>query len=237
MIGKKIKIALCLSGEPRNSMFCFPYISESFLVNYPQFEIDTYIHTFKNYRAINLYNPVKLEIEYKDENKIYKSYTSKYGINFVDLHNTPFRNTFLMHYGIDKCFELTSEVKYDYYIRCRPDIMFHSRLDLNYIISSLEDENKDIWIPHSYDNSYWKHIINDQLAVGNFKAIKAYSNTVYNLKELVDQVKSYYPEELLLTQLKNNNIKIKYGYTHYSLLRKIMLITHPEVNTNAPSDY
>jgi hypothetical protein len=38
MTGKKIKIALCLSGEPRSSMFCFPYIYESFINLGPQYQ-------------------------------------------------------------------------------------------------------------------------------------------------------------------------------------------------------
>ena len=44
MIGKKTKIALCLSGEPRSSMFCFPYIYESFIDLGDKYEIDIYIH-------------------------------------------------------------------------------------------------------------------------------------------------------------------------------------------------
>ena len=44
MTGKP-KIALCLSGEPRSSMFCFPYIYESFLDLGFEYEVDVYIHS------------------------------------------------------------------------------------------------------------------------------------------------------------------------------------------------
>ena len=40
MTGKKIKIALCLSGEPRWATIGFPYIYETFLLPNNNFEVD-----------------------------------------------------------------------------------------------------------------------------------------------------------------------------------------------------
>jgi hypothetical protein len=44
MSNKKPKIALCLSGEPRNDIATFPYIYNSFLT-FSQYEVDVYIHS------------------------------------------------------------------------------------------------------------------------------------------------------------------------------------------------
>jgi hypothetical protein len=61
MTGKPLKIALCLSGEPRSSMFCFPYIYESFINLGPQYEVDVYI--VGRILELYLYNPKSIKIE------------------------------------------------------------------------------------------------------------------------------------------------------------------------------
>jgi hypothetical protein len=72
MTGKPLKIALCLSGEPRSSMFCFPYIYESFINLGPQYEVDVYIHSWKNFRALPLYNPKSIKIEPNKTQQVFR---------------------------------------------------------------------------------------------------------------------------------------------------------------------
>ena len=227
MTGKKPKIALCLSGEPRNTMVSFPYLYESFLNPSLGFDIDVFIYTTKPYRTIDLYSPVNYKVETQDDYSIYNTYTSNRGIDMLKYHSTPFRNTFLMYYGIKQVFNLTQNHQYDYYIRCRPDIIFHTPLDLYYIIKSLKENNKDIFVPHSYVVENWKDIVNDQLAICNFKSFKIYSSIVDNLLDLVNHNKSFYPEGLLATSLNKNNLKIERGGVNYSLIRKNTMTTHP----------
>ena len=229
MIGKNNtpKIALCISGEPRNSMVSFPYIYESILNPLQGFNVDVFIHSFKVYRAMNLYSPTSYEIEYRDDGIVYDEYASKYGLDILDYTTTPFRNTYLMFYGIERVFNLTKDNQYDYYIRCRPDLLFHNDIDLNYIMSSLRANNKDMWVPHCYDTDGWEDIHNDQFAVCNLKSFKTYANIANQLKKLVDQTDSFYPEGLLAAAIKNDNIKVERGTIKMSLLRKCMLVTHP----------
>lgn len=228
MTGKTPKIALCLSGEPRNSMAAFPYIYESILNPHLGFDVDVFIYSFKPYRAMNLYSPISCEVEYKDDYIIYNNYANKHGLNILDYHHTPFRNTFLMYYGIQKVFNLIGNHHYDYYIRCRPDVLFVNDIDISYIISSLEANNIDMWVPHCYDVDNWKNILNDQFAVCNLKSFKMYAGIVNQLKELVDQTKSFYPEGLLGASAKNNNIKVERGNIKMALIKKNLLVTHPE---------
>ena len=226
MSGKKI--ALCISGEPRHSMACFPYLFESFIVAHPQYEIDVYIHSFKAFRAIPLYNPKKVLLEEVDEFDIYKHYLDKFEHDIIGSHSTPFRNTILMHYGVNKCFNLTKNIKYDYYIRCRPDIKLNSFFDLSYVINNLESNKKDLWVPHNYDAFDWENSINDQLAIGNYNAIKIYSELINHLGKVVSQTNSYYPEGLLGTYLNNSPIKIEKGYIDMALVRNVKFITNPK---------
>ena len=63
MTGKKIRVALCLSGEPRSSMASFPYIYEAFLKDNDTYDIDVYSHSWKGFRALDLYKPKNSQIE------------------------------------------------------------------------------------------------------------------------------------------------------------------------------
>ena len=56
-MNKKIKIALCISGEPRSTMASFPYIYETFLLDNPIYQTDVYLHSLKGFRALPLYKP------------------------------------------------------------------------------------------------------------------------------------------------------------------------------------
>ena len=52
-----MKIALCLSGKPRSSMFCYPYIYDAFMNN--EHQVDVFIHSWNECRALDLYRPKK----------------------------------------------------------------------------------------------------------------------------------------------------------------------------------
>jgi len=56
-----LKIALCISGKARSSMFCFPYIYDAFMNNI--YNVDVFIHTWNECRVIDLYRPKRVEIE------------------------------------------------------------------------------------------------------------------------------------------------------------------------------
>lgn len=234
MTGKKTKIALCLSGEARSSMLSFPYIYESFINLNPEFEVDVFIHTWKDFRSSPLYNPKKLYIDYSSEDEIYMKYINEIE-NFEEdvklerdqFHLLPVKHTVLMHYGLKNVFELTKDQKYDYYIRCRLDILLKNKIDIFYILNKLKFENKDIWIPHSYNQPNWEFECNDQLAIGNYKGMSNYFNCFKNIPKLIHQTKSYLPEVLLGNHLKNCNLNIEWGQTDYVLVRKSFIQSHP----------
>jgi hypothetical protein len=231
----KIKVALCLSGEARSSMFCFPYIYESFLQKNDLYEVDVYIHSWKKFRALSLYEYKNHIIDYSSEDQIYSDYYKNFDNLDEDLypyvenlHNLPIKNTILMYYGIGSCFELTKEKKYDFYIRCRLDILFNERFDLGYALQHLQITKKNIWVRHNYEiDKHRVPEINDQFAICDYTAMKTYANTYFNLPELIQQTKSYIPEVLLYQHFINNNISIEKGIAEFSLVRKTNPITHP----------
>lgn len=56
-----MKIALCISGQFRNSMFCFPNIYRSFILNY---NTDVFIHSWEySEELFDLYKPTKIILD------------------------------------------------------------------------------------------------------------------------------------------------------------------------------
>ena len=235
---KKIRGALLISGEPRNSMSCFPYIYESILQPNPNYEVDVYIHTRKSYRAIKLYNPKLVYHDLESEKEIYKKTIDNLQINSslaksklttfheYTLNSNVFKNQILMYDGIKKCFDLSNQQgPYDFYIRCRPDILFPDRFYLSYILHDIFTLKKyDMFIP----NIFLKNLDmdNDQFAIGNFNSMDHYSNTLMNLESLINTTNDLISEKWLQLQLLNNNIKVQKHFISIDLIRKINLETN-----------
>ena len=241
MTGKKLKIALCLSGEPRNSMFCFPYIYESFINLGPGYEVDVYIHSRKTFRAFSLYKCKRYALDHTPVYDLLKKFNNislpenlksskDFYLGFTT--NSDFiTNQVLMLDGIYKSFQLSllDDNHHDIYIRCRPDIFTNSKIEINSIIRDLLNEKYDIFIPSkNFDPdapSFLQTInqYNDQFAISNFKGAEIYSNTLNNLEFLVNQTKEWKAEHWLKAQLDHNNIKVRSMDLPISLSREVKI--------------
>jgi hypothetical protein len=214
MSGKKIKIALCLSGDPRNDTYLFPYIYKHFLSN-PTFEVDIYIHTWKNFESLDLYKPKKCLIEYNQEYKICENILSQIPnlnkVKLLDAHNG--NNTILMFYSFNKCFNLIKE-KYDLYIKLRFDSYIPLSTNLSPFIKDVLENTYDIFIPKGDNESkHWEYLgvlkgYNDRIAIGNYKAFQAYSNTFFQFPKIVSELSQWFSHEILFHSLNSSNLKI-----------------------------
>lgn len=208
----KIKIAFCLSGEPRSTMASFPYIYESFLNN-PNYEVDVYIHSWKGFRALELYNPKKYIIDPYDSFFYFKEYLDNTLNNTLNnfhltLNVHPLKNTFLMFLSMIKCFELI-EKKYDLYIRSRLDLFFEYKLNLDNLIAQFFlNEKTDMLFDPLYLSSLNKWSINDQVFFSNLKGINILKQILIDLIPLSTQIQSDSPELILENFLKKNDINI-----------------------------
>jgi len=225
-MNRKVKIALCLSGQPRNTMAAFPYIYESFLLPHTEYQVDTYVHSWNGFRALDLYSPKKYLIEPINDRKylieVFKNLniTSNKINDFLQPFNSftsnvhPLKNTILMYSSINRCFNLIEE-EYDYYIRCRLDLLVEKKIDLFQILIYLyHNPNIDMLVsPKGYKSGL--NLIDDQLAIGNKKSMIPYFNLINNIDKLINQTNSIHPEILLKTQLDNYKINsIPYNFTH-----------------------
>lgn len=235
----KPRIALCLSGEPRSSMACFPYIYETFLKDNKFYNIDVYIHTWKGFRALDLYNPKEYVIEPIEVESYVTNLVKDLNLSFppsvqtmVSASNNftsrinPFINTLLMLSSMSKCYNLIKE-PYDIYIRCRPDIFFHKPLDLRYIILDiLHKQEYDIYIPYKSFNKNDINILTDQIAIGNFKSMDIYFNLLNNLNSILQKRPIWGIEKHIKPYLIENNISIRSYPGNFDLVRQSKIITN-----------
>ena len=227
----KLKIALCLSGEPRSSMFCFPYIYESFINLGSNYEVDVYIHSWKNFRALPLYNPLKTKIEPHIPRQIKKLLPSKFKSTYYFHHS-------LMYYSLKECFNLIKN-PYDIYIRCRLDLMFESKLILNPIFIDLLNNQYDIFSLHN-DYPTKPQGIDDQILICNNNGTKILSNYFDQIKadpykffESQTQIhQEFTAEGFLKTYLEKFNIKVV-----SNPLSNYRLVRYSNVTTDGPFNF
>ena len=225
-------------------MFCFPYIYESF-INFPsEFKVDVYVHTRKSFRALPLYTPTSWVIDSFSSNDLLQKMnnlslspelkTQQNLYSEITLNSNSILNQLLMLDGIQKSFylSLSNNKQYDIYIRCRPDIFTDSQLRTISIIGEILNGEHDIFIPSknfkfgNFDYNKSQNQYNDQLAIGNFKGIEAYSNTLNNLEYLVSQTKELKAENWIKKQLDYHNIKVKSSPFPINLIRDLQVVSN-----------
>jgi len=250
-MNNKTKIALCLSGEPRSSMFSFPYIYESLINLGPEYEVDVYIHSWKNFRALSLYNPVDYTIGWVDEERFFKDaissipYPSQNSSNLNlelkyikenTLNAGALKNTFLMSLSMRESFKLVIN-PYDIYIRGRLDFYFPFKLDIISFINDIKFQSNDIILPkieiYNHLNEYSHDLIHDHFAICNLKAAKYYFNFYNHLPNIISNSEKINPHFFLKTYLDNSNLNLK----SFNCTRSIDLIRSSKIITNLHLPY
>ena len=189
-----MKIALCLSGQPRNYELGYQELKKWFLDKY---DIDVYLHAWKytsnietghNFTASKTYSFT--EQDYQNLLELYKpkSWIFQYPIPFddTDIRGVPLNyklsNILSAAYSIRTCFNLLNnfDTKYDLVIRTRFDLQFTDYIssECNFLKDiSLLDSNQLNYFQYSDDPSVRISEIDDLFAIGGFEVMEIYCNT------------------------------------------------------------
>ena len=235
----KIKVALCLSGEPRYSMVCFPYIYESFINLKLDFDVDVFTHSRINFRALNNYNPISHYYDTQSKSKIINHISqiqlppeleeSKVFYNAYTEQTNLIVNPFLMFDAIQKCTNAAlNHDKYDIIIRSRYDFITESELNIIPIIRDILSKKYNLFIPQKvilskagYDDI--KEEYSDQLAIGDSNSMEYYSNLLNNLPQILNKTKSWKSEKWLYEHITQSEFKVSQFPLSLPLLRSIQI--------------
>jgi hypothetical protein len=222
-----MKIAICISGQPRNFKQSYKSLKTYFLDKY---DCDIYFHTWKtpNFESTNFGGGnYQYQLNESDYNELIELYQPKHFIleqpitfdasNYqCPIWRQPLNNTLSMFYSIYKSFQLI-EGNYDYVIR--------TRFDIDYSKFNLEFPKEDLILPEWNTDFRVKHRgYYDIFAIGTQPAMKVYSEVFSNIisyitndSELMEYLQGGWPgqdsplrnEYLLKWHLLKNNIKVK----------------------------
>jgi len=222
-----MKIAICISGQPRNFKQSYESLKTYFLDKY---DYDIYFHTWKtnSFESTNFgFGNNKYSLTGDDYNELIQLYKPK---NYIlenpivfdssgykcPIWRQPLNNTLSMFYSIYRSFQLIEE-NYDYVIR--------TRFDVNYSKFNLEFPEEGIILPEwNTDIRVKSRGYYDVFALGKLKDMKIYSQVFSNIISYVTNDEDFlnfltggWPgqdsplrnEYLLKWHLLKNNIKIK----------------------------
>lgn len=222
-----MKIAICISGQPRNFKQSYESLKTYFLDKY---DCDIYFHTWKNdnfestnfgfgnyqynfnrndfYNLSSIYQPEKYILE---KPIIFDASGYK-----CPIWRQPLNNTLSMFYSIYRSFQLV-EGDYDYVIR--------TRFDINYSKFNLEFPEEGIILPEwNTDIRVKSRGYYDVFALGKPEDMKLYSQVFSNIisyitndEDFLNFLNGDWPgqdsplrnEYLLKWHLLKNNIKVK----------------------------
>ena len=129
-------------------------------------------------------------------------------------------NTMCMYFNRKRVFEDLKKYmeekgeQYDLYISCRVDS--YNIPEMNYDLFQ-DCTDKDIYIPYLPEGVTLDCGMNDQFAIGNFKAMETYMSLYDEIIDMLNEGRILHPETLLLTYLNRKSMNIQRFYYLYSL--------------------
>ena len=200
-----MRIALCISGQPRSYMAGYAYIYKNIIETG---NVDVFCHTTwktgEEFPNLNIYSPKAVLIE-----EPLRPNVSKYtrvpapspGWNVKD----PATATYCQLYSIYKANELKriyekrNDFKYDWCVRIRYDFAINVKIPFS------EMDNSKIYIPNCRMRPS-RDFGNDQFAFSFSENMDKYSSTLCNLDKYYDQGTVMIGEEMMSANLKHHGL-------------------------------
>ena len=196
-----LKIACCISGQPRSYKIGHEYIRKNLLDVY---DVDVFFHTWKNNNIdfsdlVNLYNPKKYVIDQPLENIFDKKYTRIPSKKFPAYFTVSAFYSIYTANELKKDYEKKNNFFYDWVIRIRFDYALNAEPDFTIL------ENDKLYIPNCRMVPE-RNFGNDQFAIGTSKIIDDYSSTYLNLDDYYNQGLVMIGEEMLKANLLKHSL-------------------------------
>lgn len=223
-----MRIALCLSGQPRSFEKGYEYHKKNLLDHY---DVDVFIHSWHYSEELldkieELYRPRDVNYELPLNENCFKNYR-------VSSQKYPAYNTTQMFYSVFmsnhlcRKYSQTLNINYDVVIRSRFDFALNVKLNYESVL------NDTIYVPNCLQNA--EHTIaTDQFAYGRHDVMNLYTQTYNNIEFLYKKGCTYNGEELMCANLNlygltgNNLVYVdmnppfnpdRYGSMKHSLIR------------------
>jgi hypothetical protein len=210
-----MKIALCLSGQPRALEEGFRYWKNNLLDRY---EVDVFVHSWdshSNAQVLELYSPKAYLFEdYKfspEHDKIYEK-------NCVHESSLP-RYSLSQFYTIFKSrnikieYEISNKVTYDWVIKGRFDYALNLDLKFN------ERDNSFVYLPirrYLRANNTYEYGFCDLFAFGPSDLMNKYMSVFEHIEKFSRKRRfKFYGEHLLSSTLIETGLRNHYGYPEY----------------------
>lgn len=200
-----MKLALCLSGQPRSFEKAFEYINRNLL---SVFDVDVFFHAWKsNDDYAQRINYTKLHDLYKPIIGIFDSPLPVNTNSDLIVPNPSHPSNFCtsMFYSIYRAndfrirHEIMQDKRYDFVIRSRFDLALNKVLDFNSFTKNTVYVSKDCEGPS---------LLNDQFAVADSDTMNVYASTFLNLRRLYESGVPFCAHELLQENLTKSNVNV-----------------------------
>lgn len=201
-----MKIALCLSGQPRSFIKGYEYYKQNLLT---KFDVDVFIHTWTGdelEQIKSLYSPVSLLAENQLSFDIDQKYTHTPNAN-----KWPPRFTISSFYSIFRCclLKIDHEIKtkqYDWVIKTRFDFALP-------VVIPFDRLQKDVlYMPPCRTKAFGDWLGNDQFAIGDSNIMNVYMSTYLNMEKYYNSGHQMIGEEMLRANLIENDLQKKITY-------------------------
>lgn len=201
-----MKIALCLSGQPRSFEKAFEYVNKNLLSVY---DVDVFFHSWKasdDYTQRN--NFIKIHDLYKPIYGFFDSPLPETTNSDLVVPNASHPSNFCtsMFYSIYRAndFRIRHEImqgkRYDFVIRSRFDLALNKIIDFNSF------EGNTVYVSKDCDGP---SLLNDQFAIADSDTMNVYASTFLNLRRLYYSGVKFCGHELLFENLVLSNVKIE----------------------------
>lgn len=196
-----MKIALCLSGQPRGLVKAHEYVKANLLDRY---DVDVFCHTWDDGSAIqSLYNPVAIEVSKSSDHKLKRDYN-------VKSPRHPAINTVSFYYSLYKANALSVESgnSYDVVIRSRYDYAIAAQIDFSSIDLNL------LWTPLVHQRHFLPpdFLCTDQFAFSCPSIMSIYCGVYENLDHYHDTGTVMNGEDMLGRHLREQGISNRVSY-------------------------